>query len=85
MKCPTLPLMASQIQEHENTQCPHGCQGPPPPKHLAGCTWHNSLEANLAIILKYLNNTQPFDPTVFLSVDSKEIIRDTAAKMFDIA
>lgn len=85
MKCPTLPLMASQIQEHENTQRPRGARDRLPPKHLAGCTLHNSLEANLAIILKYLNNTQPFDPTVFLSVDSKEIIRDMAAKMFDIA
>lgn len=55
------------------------------PKHLAGRTSHCSVEANLAIIPKYLNNTQPFDLAIFLSADSKEIIRDMATEMFDIA
>lgn len=83
MKCPTLPL--SYRYKGMKTPSIHvGARDGLPPKHLAGCTLHNSLEANLAIILKYLNNMQPFDPAVFLSVDSKEIIRDMAAKMFDI-
>lgn len=53
------------------------------PKHLAGRTSRCSVEANLAIIPKY--NTQPFDLAIFLSADSKEIIRDMATEMFDIA
>lgn len=85
MKCPILRLMVSQTQQHENTQIPPGCQGQALSKAPAGRTSRCSLEANLAITPKHLNNTRPFYLAIFLSADSKEIIRDMATKMFDIA
>lgn len=47
-----------------------------------GVNWHGSLEGKLAIILKYLQNVQLFSN---FSIESQEILKDMATKVFRTA
>lgn len=82
MKCHILPIMVSQAQQQENTQCQHGGLG----SALSQATWRGCKLALPPSGQSGNNSKIPSEhPANLLSTDSKETIRDTATELSDIA